>query len=178
MADRMYVTCAEVLARSGSQLNDRDLENVIAAVTDRIERETSRVFVVSELETRSFYAARAGYCVIDDLQRATSVTVDGVAITDYRLRNTNPQAAYHAITSDLITRDAEVGIRGYWGTTEEVPPEIKDVAIVWARRVIKSDDAGGSQDVTAIPEMGQLVYSKAVPADVKRVLDRWRRNIA
>lgn len=174
---RRYVTAAEVLARSGSQLAERDLENVIEAVTDRMERETNRVFEVSGLETRSFYAQRDGYCVIDDLQSASSVTVDGTAITDYRLLNTTPQAAYHAIASDLIARDAEVAVRGYWGTTEEVPPDIKDAVITWVRRIIKSDDAGGSQDVTAIPEMGQLVYSKAIPADVKRVLDRWRRWI-
>jgi hypothetical protein len=174
---RRYVTADEVVARSDSQLADRDLENVIEAVTDRIENETNRVFMVSELETRSFYAQRAGYCLIDDLQCETSVTVDGVAIADYRLKNATPQAAYHAITSDLIARDAEVAIRGYWGTMEEVPPEIKDITITWVRRIIKSDDAGGSQDVTAIPEMGQLVYSKAIPADVKRVLDRWRRQV-
>jgi hypothetical protein len=174
---RRYVTAAEVLARSGSQLAERDLESVIEAVTDRIERETNRVFEVSELETRSFYAQRDGYCVIDDLQSATSVTVDDVPISDYRLRNHNPQAAYHAIASDGIERDAEVVVNGNWGTTEEVPPDIKDAVITWVRRIIKSDDAGGSQDVTAIPELGQLVYSKAIPADVKRVLDRWRRWI-
>lgn len=171
----MYVSAAEVIARSGSMLAARDINNVIAAVTDRIERETGRCFMVSEVESRTFYAQRAGYCVIDDLQRETSVTVNGVALADYRLRNLNPQAAYHAITSDYIPRDAEVSIRGYWGTTEEVPPDIKDATITWVRRIIKADDAGGSQDVTAIPELGQLVYSKAIPADVKRVLDRWRR---
>jgi hypothetical protein len=175
MADRMYVTVEEVQARSGSSLTQRDLEAVIVAVTDRFERETNRVFLVSDLETRSFFAQRNGYCVIDDLQSATSVLVDDVAITDYRLRNTTPQAAYHAITSDYIARDSAVSVRGYWGATEEVPPDVKDAVIVWVRRIIKADDAGGSQDATAIPEMGKLVYSKAIPSDVKRVLDRWRR---
>lgn len=175
MADRMYVTADEVVARSGSTLAARDINNVITAVTDRIERETGRCFLVSELETRTFYAQRAGYCVIDDLQRETSITVDGIEITDYRLRNVRPRDAYHSLTADAIARDSDVTIRGYWGTTEEVSPEIKDITITWVRRIIKSDDAGGSQDATAIPEFGQLVYTKAIPADVKRVLDRWRR---
>jgi len=173
----MYVTADDVLDRAGAQLADRDLNNVIATVTDRIERETNRCFLISTEETRTFYAQRAGYCVIDDLQTVTSIRVDGVAITDYRLRRTNPRSAYHAITSDYITRDAEVAITGTWGTTMAVPPDIRDIVIVWVRRIIKADDAGGSQDVTAIPELGQLVYSKAIPADVKRVLDRWRRWI-
>jgi hypothetical protein len=177
MANRQYVSREEVQARAGSQLADRDLDSVIEAVTDRIERETRRVFLVSDLETRPFDAQRDGYCTIDDLQRATSVIVDGVTLTadQYRLRALNPRAAYHAITSDQIEEDSAVEVRGYWGTTDEVPPEIKDIAITWVRRIIKSDDSGGSQDATAIPELGQLVYSKAVPADVKRVLDRWRR---
>lgn len=176
MADRMYVTAAEVVARSGSTLAARDIDNVIAAVTDRIERETNRCFLVSELEARTFAPVRDGYCVIDDLQRETSVVVNDVTLdaSQYRLKNVNPRAAYYAITGDF-DRDDELIIRGYWGTTEEVPPEIKDITITWVRRVIKADDAGGSNDVTAIPELGQLVYSKAIPADVKRVLDRWRR---
>ena len=130
------------------------------------------------METRIFFASREGYCVIDDLQSATSVKVNDVALANaqYRLKNVTPRAAYHVITGEF-GRDDEISIRGYWGTTEEVPPEIKDITITWVRRVIKSDDAGGSQDVTALPELGQLVYSKAIPADVKRVLDRHRRWI-
>jgi hypothetical protein len=176
MAERMYVTVEEVLARSGSSLLQRDLGAVIAAVTDRFERETNRVFLVSELETRSFYATRDDYCVIDDLQSATSVQVNGATLSSdlYRLKNVTPQAAYHALLGEF-ERDAAIDIRGYWGTTETVPPDVKDAVITWVRRIIKADDAGGSNDVTAIPELGQLVYSKAIPADVKRVLDRWRR---
>lgn len=178
MAERMYVTAEEVQARSGSSLALRDLEAVIAAVTDRVERETNRCFLVSELEERSFAPARDGYCVIDDLQRETSVKVNGVALDSslYRFKNVNPKAAYHAITGEF-DRDDDLVINGYWGTTEEVPPDVKDACITWVRRIIKADDAGGSNDVTAIPELGQLVYSKAIPADVKRVLDRWRRWI-
>jgi len=176
MTDRMYVTAAEVTARSGSTLAARDINNVIAAVTDRIERETNRCFLVSETEARTFAPERAGYCFIDDLQSVDSVSADGVELTtsQYKLKRLKPGAAYHAITGEFDSDD-ELIITGVWGTTATVPPEIKDAAITWVRRIIKSDDAGGSQDATAIPELGQLVYSKAIPADVKRVLDRWRR---
>lgn len=178
MTNRRYVTAEEVQARSGSQLANRDIDNVIEAVTDRIERETNRCFLISAAETRTFVAERDGYCIIDDLQSAASVTVDGVLLdsTQYRLKRVNPRAAYHAISGEF-DQDDEIAILGDWGTTAEVPPEIKDITITWARRVIKSDDAGGSADVTALPELGQLVYSKAIPADIKRVLDRHRRWI-
>ena len=176
MADRMYVTPEEVQARSGSSLLQRDLASVIAAVTDRFERETGRMFLISKIETRSFYAQRDDYCVIDDLQSVTSVEVNGVLLSAdlYRFNNVNPQAAYHALIGEF-EKGAAIDVRGYWGTTVTVPPDVKDAVITWVRRIIKSDDAGGSQDATAIPEMGQLVYTKAIPADVKRVLDRWRR---
>lgn len=181
MADRMYVTADEVVARSGSTLAARDLNNVIAAVTDRIERETGRCFIATDANTpeaRTFSPERNGYCVIDDLQSVTSISADGVELqsSQYKLKRLKPGAAYHSVAGSFDLDD-ELTITGVWGTTVTVPPDIKDAVITWARRIIKADDAGGMQDVTALPELGQLVYSKAIPADVKRVLDRWRRWI-
>jgi hypothetical protein len=72
------------------------------------------------------------------------------------------------VESDLVY------VTGEFAYGAAVPDDIWDIAVAWTIRTLKEADAA-YQDATAIPEMGQLVYRKAVPGDVLRVLSRYTR---
>ena len=57
-----------------------------------------------------------------------------------------------------------------------MPPDVREAVAVWVLRTIKSADTGHS-DATAMPELGTLIYNKAIPADVRRMLNRYERKV-
>lgn len=178
---RMYCTADYVRALIGSPLNKHDLDSAIEAATVRIEQETGRVFEASESEARTFEVVRGaphGYCPIDDLLSATAVAWEGAALTaeQYKFTPSGPRLPKLA-TIDLAgqwTEGDELAITGVWGYSAIVPADLKEACAAWVARMVKWADTG-FEDVTAVPELGQLVYNRAVPEAVRRVLDRYRR---
>lgn len=173
---RYYCTLADIQARIRAGFEDRDVATAIAAATARIEQETGRVFEESASEERTFVAVRDEFCVIDDLLSVTMVTWDGVEL-DADLYSWKPGGSRQwpkwAVTGPWYAGD-DVALTGTWGYSVTPPDDIKEACISWVIREIKAAD-GGYTDATAIPELGQLVYAKAIPQDVRRVLDRYRR---
>lgn len=174
-----YCTFDDVKARLRAELNrwdDTHVEQIIEAVSTRIEQETARVFVASSSETRVFEASRDGFCTVDDLLTLTSISWTGGTLTadDYRVKRNRLSAdlSIWAFQGGPWSELDEVTVVGTWGFTSTCPPDIWDTCVVWSTRAMKEADAG-LQDATAIPELGQLVYAKAVPANVRRVLNRY-----
>lgn len=178
----MLCTVEDVQARAHATLAEWDeehIEAVITAVSERIAAEALREFEAGTSETRTFEAQRDGVVNIDDAVTITAVTwqVDAdatpVASTTYRTRRNRGMGISGLDYGEWAEGDL-IAVTGTFGYAASVPADIWDTAVAWALRTLKSADAA-YQDATAIPEMGQLIYSKAIPADVQRVLQRYRR---
>ena len=178
----MLCTVEDVQARAHAVLAEWDeshIEAVIGAVGARIEAETLREFEVGASETRVFEAQRDGVVNIEDAVAISAVSWQAsaeampVAATLYRTRR-NQQRGIYALEHGEWSEEDLVNVTATFGYAASVPADVWDIAVAWTIRTLKSADAA-YQDATAIPEMGQLVYSKAIPADVARVLQRYRR---
>jgi len=178
----MLCSLEDVQARAHAELadwNEDHIEDVIVAVSARITAETLRAFAVSESETRVFEAQRDGVVNIDDAVTITAVAWQSsaeatpVVTARYRTRLNSGRGISELDRGDWMEGDL-VSVTGTFGYAASVPADIWDIAVAWTIRTLKSADAA-YQDATAIPELGQLVYSKAIPADVGRVLQRYRR---
>ncbi len=183
-----YATVAELktyLGISGSG-DDALLSDLLDRATAFIESYTGKSFTAST-ETRYF-----DYSYIDDddrllildewlLSAATVKDADGNTISsdDYVLLPRNGDR-YHSIrlksaevwgcTSD---EDASVSVAGEWGWSSEPPDDIKHVCIRLAGYYYRQRDAQVF-DVTAQPDTGTITIPQGLPADVRRVLDRYR----
>lgn len=183
MENRAYCTMEDVQALGASAFKDYDLVKAISAATVRIEQETHRVFVPSDVEERTFDVTRGaprGYCLLDDLLQLDSVSWEGTVLTtaEYRLEPGGrrvPKVAIHDKLGQWTQYD-EIVVTGVWGYSWETPADIREICAEWVIRVCKWADAGFG-DGTAMPEMGEIVYKKAIPEDIRRVLDRYRRVV-
>jgi len=179
----MLCTVTDVRARAHAELNTWDETHIaatIAAIGTRVAEETGRQFEAgAEDETRVFEALRDGYVLIEDALTLTEVayaqieTATPTATELYRTRR-NPSRSIYALDNGPWSEGDLVYVTGAFGYATAVPNDIWDVAVAWTIRTLKEADAA-YQDATAIPEMGQLVYRKAIPGDVQRVLSRYRR---
>ena len=172
-----YCTVADVQAMIRSGFEDRAVASAIEAATTRIEEETRRVFEASESEARTFEAQRDGFCLIDDLLSASAVTwEESVAEEDdYSFKPGGSRTPKWAITGPWDEGD-EVTITGVWGSSVTVPADLREACVEWVVRTIKRADQGYT-DASAIPDLGMLVYNKAMPAEVRRVLNRYTRKV-
>lgn len=178
----MLCTVEDVQARAHADLSEWDeshIEAVIGAVGARIAAETLREFEVGASETRTFEAQRDGVVNIEDAVTISAVAwlvsenSTPVSTTVYRTRR-NQQRGIYALEHGEWAEADLIRVTATFGYAASVPPDVWDIAVAWTIRTLKSADAA-YQDATAIPEMGQLLYSKAIPADVQRVLHRYRR---
>ncbi len=120
-----------------------------------------------------------------DLQSVDSLTNgDGTAVssTSYWLepRNKRPYR-YIRLRSDaswIFNTDGEVEVAGTWGFSTGADPTIKECVKQTAKYAL---DLRASQvfDVTAMPEIGQMVIPKGMPAHVKVALSQggYRRTL-
>ena len=177
---RMYCSVADVTTRIDlSTLPTVNLEHLIRAVTQRIEEETARVFVASSPETRHFLGSGRETLFVDDLLAFTAISVDGVEqdLTDLLLAMPFGELPTRYLLwryGTLWTERADVAITGTWGYAERVPWPIWDACVVLVVRALERAKIA-YQDASAVPELGQLVYAKAVPVDVREVLNQFRR---
>lgn len=183
----MLCTADQVRARAQGQLTGwttEHIEGVIESVSQAMQEESAREFESGAAgEERVYEAPRDGYAPIEDAliinsvtYRATEVDTEiAVATTAYRTKRHPRALSVYALDNGPWAAGALVHVTGQYGYADVVPADIADAAIAWTLRTLKSADAA-YQDATAIPEMGQLVFSKAIPADVRRVLERYARK--
>ncbi len=181
---RMYCSVSDVTTRIELEtMPSVNLDFLIQAVTARIERYCDRVFTRvpasdGEYEERRFLAAGNTVLEIDDLLELESVTVDGsTEDTDDIFCmpfGQFPTTWLEYEGGDTWPAGDEVVISGVWGYSETVPWPIWDAAVALAVRALERAKTA-YQDASAIPEMGEMVYARAFPPDVRDTLNRYRR---
>jgi hypothetical protein len=180
---RMYCSVADVTTRIDlSTLPGVNLDHLIRASTQRIETYCNRVFPrvpATGQETRHFLGTGSTVLSIDDLLDWHSVEVDDVAVSLTGLRQMpfgkSPSTWIEYESGATWAVGADVAIVGAWGYAEKLPWEIWDSCVALVVRALERAKTA-YQDASAIPEMGQLVYAKAMPADIRDVLRRFRRS--
>lgn len=181
---RMYASVPDVSMRADiSQYPKFNLEKALRVATARIEQYCNdRVFTrvpATGYETRHFLGGGSPVLSIDDLLEWETVTVDGIAVTLMDLLQqpfgSTPVTWIEYKSGAVWTAGADVAISAGWGYSATVPWPIWDSCVALVVRAMERAKSG-YQDASAIPELGQLVYAKAIPADVRDVLDRFRKT--
>ncbi len=111
----------------------------------------------------------------------TIINGEGQTISQYWLLPRNLGPPYYKIklkdASDYswaFDADGEVEVYGLWGYSAEPPDDIVHACIRLAAYYYRQKDAQVF-DVTALPEQGIITVPKGMPADVRQLLDRYRK---
>jgi len=193
LSSRMYCDEADVTTRIDIRnLPDVNLEYLIRVATARIENETGREFVripTTGTETRHFLGNGLPMLPIDDLLTFSSITIDddsedtddflcmpfGKTPTTW-LEFKDPTAWwYPGYARGTWPLRADVAITGAWGYAEEVPWDIWNCCVALVVRALGRAKTA-YQDASAIPELGQVIYAKALPADVAATLKGFKKT--
>ena len=176
-----YATLSQLktyLGLSGSA-DDALLEQLLGRATAAIERYTHRRFTGETGERRFSWASVNGpllWLGEDLLQASSIVDGDGGSVTEYRLLPPSPP--HHTIyrRSGWNPADGDVKVVGVWGYSSAPPPDVVHACIRLAGYYYRQRDAQVF-DVTALPEQGVITVPKGMPADVKQLLDIYRRVV-
>jgi len=186
-----YTESTYVKAYLGIDTNDDDalIDSLIERAQKIIESYTGRVFE-AETETKYFYTqnieGRWLYLWGYDLMTVTTLTNgDGTEITSgqYRLepRNTTPKYAIRLnedYTWEFDDSDDEVSIAGTWGYTTTAPHDIKHACIRLTAFLYRQKDTSADVDRPLITGDGVTIMPSSFPADVKSILDNYKRRVA
>lgn len=168
-----------------SSADDTLLTALLERATAVIERYACRRFAASADETRSLTASQVDTAsgllfLYEDLVAVTEVR-DGygteIASSDYALMP--PRGPHYAIQrlsgSWWPNRSGVVAqITGRWAYSVTPPPDIVHVCLRLAGYFYRQKDAQVF-DVTAFPDAGQITIPRGIPADVKVILEFYRR---
>jgi len=179
---RMYCRTADVMSRIDmANLPKFDTEYLIRAATARIERYCDRVFCrvpESGTELRHFLGGGVSILSIDDLISLSTITADDEVITvaDLILHPFGkiPTTWLEWASGRAWTLNDDIAITGAWGYASSVPWDIWDATVALVVRAIERAKTA-YQDASAMPDVGQLIYAKAIPAEIKVVLDQYSR---
>lgn len=126
----------------------------------------------------------ADCCQITSVTNNADNGSNGTAVTTSQYvtlpRNSTPYHGVRLLTSSGVywryTHDAEKGIAvtGRWAYSVTAPADIVQACLRLAAYLYRQKDAQVF-DVTAQPEMGTLTIPKGMPADVKQILNDYRR---
>ena len=120
-----------------------------------------------------------------DLLTVTKLTNgDGVEITsaNYRLfpRNDNPKWIIKLdedYSWEFDDSDSEISVAGTWGYSATAPADIQHACIRLTAFLYRQKDTSADIDRPMITGDGVTIMPSALPADVTRVLDRYKRRI-
>lgn len=185
-----YASLAEVKSYLGISVTTDDtlLAALIARAQKIIEIYTGRVFE-AVTATRYFSTdsieGRYLYLWGDDLLTVTTLTNgDGTTITaaNYRLepRNENPKWQIRLdedTTWEFDNSDDEVSIAGTWGYTATVPDDVKHACIRLAAFLYRQKDTSADIDRPLVTGDGVTIMPGNLPADVKLMLDGYKRRV-
>ena len=192
-----YITTADVKSYLGltGAVDDTLLGYLIDRAQKAIETHTQRIFSASADTTRLYTVGEdtdGRYLYLDeDLCAITTVTTDADATspttltdeTDYITipRNTTPYIALQIIGSSTYewtyTDDPAMGVSviGRFAYSTTPPEDILHACIRLVGYYYRQKDSQVF-DVTAIPEAGVISIPQGIPADVKRILEPYRRR--
>lgn len=185
-----YVSASEVKAYLGINTSTEDA--LISSLMERaqgiIDAYTGRKFE-AETATRYFDGNFVdgqdlnlwGY----DLLGITALTNGDETIissADYRLfpRNDNPKWTIR-LNSDKswnLSGDAEISIAGTWGYAATAPFDIVHACIRLTAFLYRQKDTSADIDRPMITGDGVTIMPSGLPADVQKLLDRYKRKLA
>lgn len=163
-------------------ISDAGIEAIIDAVSLRIDEFSNLPrgsYEVTTDTTRRYnwYDLHDGQLHLDMslLSLTTLTNGDGSVLPtgSYRLfpRNT-PQKWFIGLLSGYgwgMETDGEIIVTGKFGHSLTVPANIAEAATMWSAYLVKRYQAA-LQDATANQDLGQLVYSEAIPKQVMALL--------
>lgn len=96
----------------------------------------------------------------------------------YRLypRNTSPKWGVELLSGYAWqwSLNGEIAVTGVWGAAATVPAPVAEACRMLVAWMFKRYQAG-LQDVTASPEIGQVIYAESMPKQVKALLAPYKR---
>jgi len=178
------VTLAELKSYLGivSSSEDTILSQVIAAAQDFIEKYTDRYFEPRNEVRRYRWYSPLEIALDQDLLVLNNLYLEStgnppVSNTDIQLWpfNTESKSVIQLIRMYFPTKmPAEWLVDGVWGFSSAVPPVIKQACLRLSAYMYRQKDAQ-IFDVTAMPEIGQMVIPQGIPKDVAVILQPFRR---
>jgi hypothetical protein len=192
-----YTTSSQVKTYLGttSAADDTLILSLITRAQAAIDIYTGRKFEHSSVgATRYFTVGKDTYgrvlvldedlCKIDEIITDADGTPTTVLSTEYvaRPRNIKPYSEIKLLSSTTkswtYTDDPETGITvtGKWSYSTDAPADIQHACVRLAAYYYRQRDAQVF-DVTAVPDAGIITVPKGIPADVKMILDPYRRIV-
>ena len=157
-------------------------EGIIDAYTGRhFEAETAtKYFTIDDIDGQNLYLW--GY----DLLSVTKLTNgDGVEIASgsYKLfpRNDNPKWIIRLNEDQawsFANGDSEISVAGTWGYSATAPPDITHACIRLAAFLYRQKDTSADIDRPMVTGDGVTIMPSGLPADVQKLLDRYKRRAA
>jgi hypothetical protein len=180
----MYCSTTDVAQRlEMASLPATNVERLIVAATERIERETGRVFTrtpAEGFETRTFLTERSRLAPVDDLLEINSLTLGGTALDTDDLYlmplGKTPTTWLEYRASYLWPPRGFLEISGAWGYSVATPIEIWDACVIWVAHAVQRV-VTGYQDASADPTSGSLVFAQPMPPEVRRIIDQYRKTV-
>lgn len=182
------VQLKDYLGIASSVVDDNLLYDLIERAEGLIDAYTGREFA-AETATRYFDSDFVdgqdlllwGY----DLLTVTKLTNGNgveIASNDYRLypRNDYPKWLIRLDSSkswEFSDDDSEITIEGTWGYSITVPDDINHACIRLAAFLYRQKDTSADVDRPMLTGDGVTIMPSALPADVTRMLDRYKRRI-
>lgn len=172
--------------------DDALLDRLCSVAQAAVDRYCGRTFEAAADTTRYFDAVRdtsdLTLWLRHDLAQITSITNgDGTTVLSSQYvtepRNTTPYYAvrikanssvYWWLTTNGISEDA-ITVVGRWAYSTTAPDDIVQATARYAAYMYRQKDAQVF-DTTADPTTGQLIIPKGMPADVKVMLEPYRRR--
>jgi len=157
-------------------------EGIVDAYTGRHFEAATATYYFQESDTDGNDLPLSGY----DLLTVTKLTNgDGVEITssDYRLfpRNETPKWLIRldeAKTWSFSGGDSEISVAGTWGWSATAPYDIQHACVRLAAFLYRQKDTSADIDRPIVTGDGVTIMPSGIPADVKALLDPYKRRIA
>lgn len=157
-------------------------EGIIDAYTGRhFEAETAtKYFTIDDIDGQNLYLW--GY----DLLSVTKLTNgDGVEIASgsYKLfpRNDDPKWIIRLNEDkawNFTNGDSEISVAGKWGYSATAPADITHACIRLAAFLYRQKDTSADIDRPMVTGDGVTIMPSGLPADVQKLLDRYKRRAA
>lgn len=184
--------CSIFDLKSAGRLNidankyDDDMDSIVLAVSEWIDRQCRvqpGAFAVSEDSVQYYDACSVvkNRLMLDDPLISITSVVDasGYTIPPERYRlwpyNTSPKRAIELLSTQTWfnwVTDGRIVVTGKFGYSAEVPLGVQEAALIYSGHIFKRWQAA-LQDATANAELGQVIYSAAVPKQVLALLAQY-----
>lgn len=185
-----YTTLADVKAYAGISVTTDDTlitalipraQAIIEAYTGRkFEAETlTRYFHIEDIDGQFLWLSGYDLLTVTTLTNGNAVAIDAA---NYRLepRNETPKWAIKLDTDytwEFTDADSEISVAGTWGWSTTAPADIVHACVRLVAFIYRQKDNNADVDRPILTGDGATIMPTALPQDVTRLLDPYRRRI-